>query len=97
MKLLKMFAPVIAAFEKDAAAVKPATNVAEFMFENISILFDTEAEIDDELQMLINQIVRGAFVAEANQNPQFVLEKVQKFIKAFAAWGIRERIRKDER
>ena len=97
MKLLKMFAPVIAALEKDAAAVKPVNNVAEFMSENINILFDTEAEIDNELHNIINQIVRGAFVAEANQNPQFVLSKVQKFIKAFAAWGLKERIRKDDR
>jgi len=93
MDVTKMLMPLLKMVQGELKDIEPENNIAEFIKERIGILFETNVEIGMDMTM-INEIIRGVFVAEANNDPVWTLSKIQRFNDALMMWYSQQRRKK---
>ncbi len=74
--------------------IKPQNEVSQFVEQNLGIIFESQ---DQKLNPTLALLTKMA-IAEANDNPEYVLNKLLRFYEALRVWypGYREKMRADE-
>lgn len=80
--VLKSIGPAMSLIEGWTKDIRPENEISKFVEANIGILFEQQ---NPQLNPTLTLLTKLA-VAEANENPEFMLHKMLRFYEAVRVW-----------